>query len=189
MTFSATDICSHALVKLGAGTISSFSENTTGARIAEQLYTPTTDALLASYPWRFALAQSTLARLADTPASDYRYAYALPADCLRVLSAGTGTHSRGLNYRLTGDQLHTDAEQVLLTYISRPAERQFPAFFTQALTAQLAAEFCLPLTESTTRTDYLRKIATETIQQARLADSQQSVPSSFQDFSLIEVRQ
>jgi len=189
MSFTSIDICSHALVKLGANSISSFQEETTEAHIAGQLYTVVLESLLASYPWRFALKQAKLARLTDTPKADYRYAYALPNDCLRVLSAGHSARGKGLAYRIVRKQLQTDSDQVILTYICRPIEADFPPFFTEALVAKLAADFCLPLTESTARTDYLRKLAAEAVQTARLVDSQQAVPQAFQDFSLIEVRE
>ena len=189
MSLTSIDICSHALVKLGAGSISSFNEDTTEAHVAKQLYDITVDSLLASYPWRFALKQSVLPRLLNQPDADYRYAYALPNDCVRVLSAGVNKRGRGLTYRIAKQQLQTDSDTVTLTYLSKPDETDFPAFFTKALIAKLAAEFCLPLTESTTRTDYLLKLAAEDIQSARLIDSQQAVPRAFQDFSLIGVRQ
>lgn len=188
MTFTATGLCSRALVKLGADSISSFEEETTEAHIAEQLYDTTLNALLASYPWRFALAQVSLPRLFEPPTSDYKYAYAVPKDCVRILSAGSSVRSSGLIYRLYQNQLHCNQENVILTYIARPDESTFPPFFIQALISRLAAEFCLPLTESTTRTDYLRKIAEEELKTARLIDSQQIIPRAFQDFSLIEVR-
>ena len=188
MSFTSIDICSHALVKLGANNIASFTEDTTEAHVAKQLYDTTVEALLASYPWRFALKQTTLARLTEKPSADYAYAYALPNDCVRVLSAGA-SRGQGLDYRIAQQQLQTNSASVMLTYLCRPDETDFPAFFVDALVAKLAAEFCLPLTESTTRTDYLRKIADEEIRAARLVDSQQAIPQAFQDFSLIEVRQ
>ena len=188
MSFTSIDICSHALVKLGSNGISSFYEETTEAHVAKQLYDITVDSLLASYPWRFALKQTKLARLEEPPHADYAYAYAVPNDCVRVLSAGVSQRGSGLNYRIVNRQLQTNSPEVMLTYICRPDESDFPAFFVEALVARLAVEFCLPLTESTTRTEYLKKSAAEVVQSARLIDSQQAVPQSFQDFSLIEVR-
>lgn len=188
MSFSSIDICSHALVKLGANGISSFNEETTEAHVAKQLYDLTVEALLAAYPWRFALKQTRLARLSVTPDADYAYAYELPNDCVRILSAGPSYRGSGLDYRIVNRQLQTNGDQVILTYLRRPDEQDFPAFFVEALVAKLAVEFCLPLTESTTRTEYLKKNAAEIIQAARLVDSQQAVPQAFQDFSLIEVR-
>ena len=85
--------------------------------------------------------------------------------------------------------MHTNSEQIIISYISRPNESAFPAFFSNALIARLAAEFCLPLTESTTRTDYMYQRADQECKEARLTDSQQDISPCFQDFSLIEVRQ
>src|SRR3546814_3560128 len=57
----------------------------------------------------------------------------------------------GVAYRIAERRLHASAETVVLTYVFRPAEADFPPFFDQALIARLAAEFCAPVTESTTR--------------------------------------
>ena len=188
MSDTAITLCSKALIKIGAKSITSFEEETAEAEVANQLYEPTLQNLLASYPWRFALTQKTLARLTESPISDYQYAYQLPNDCVRVLSAGQNTRSSGLNYKIVGQKLYTNADTALLNYIRRPEENAFPAFFVDALVGKLAAEFCLPLTESTTRTDYVKKMAETSISTARLVDAQQNINSTFQDFSLIEVR-
>ena len=189
MSFTSIDICSHALVKLGALPISSFNENTIESQVSRQLYQTVLESILASYPWRFALKQVELGRLNKTPKADYKYAYQLPNDTIRVLSAGRINLGRGLQYRIHHQELQTDSDQVVLTYISRPDESDFPPFFVDALISKLAMEFCLPLTESTTRTEYFRKLFEENLKTARLIDSQQAVPQAFQDFSLIEVRE
>ena len=75
-----------------------------------------------------------------------------------------------------------------LSYIFRPHENAFPAFFCEALIAKLAAEFCLPLTESTSRAEMLNRQADELQAKARLIDAQQSSPRTFEDYSLMEAR-
>ena len=189
MTYTKIDLCSRALVKLGASTIASFDEATAEAKVCTQLYEPTLESLLAAYPWRFALEKAELARLVSAPTADYQYAYQLPNDCVRVLSAGNGARSQGLKYKIVGNTLHTNAQEVIISYVARPDEANFPPFFSNALIARLAAELCLPLTESTTRTDYMYQRAEEEFKNAKLTDSQQDIPPCFQDFSLIEVRQ
>ena len=189
MTYTKIDLCSRALVKLGAQTISSFDEATAEAKVCAQLYEPTVESLLAAYPWRFALVKTELARLVMTPTADYQYAYQLPNDCVRVLSAGNGGKSQGVEYKIVHRTLQTNADKVVISYIARPEEDTFPPFFSNALIAKLAAELCLPLTESTSRTDYMYQRAEEEFKTAKLTDSQQDIPSCFQDFSLIEVRQ
>lgn len=188
MSLNSIRLCSQALIKIGAAAVSSLDEETAEARVAKQLYPMVRDGLLSCYPWRFALKQSKLNRLAECPVADYRHAYQLPNDLLRILSAGFGETGRGIQYRVMQNQLHTNAPDVVLTYIHRPVEAAFPRFFEQALVSALAVQFCLPLTESSNRLDVLKRQADEDFRMAKLTDSQQAVPSAFQDFSLIEVR-
>ncbi|HSV30008.1 MAG TPA: hypothetical protein VLL76_10630 [Candidatus Omnitrophota bacterium] len=184
---SAIALCSRALLKIGAGTIASFDEGTAESEVAANLYDSTRDALLSAYPWNFATGQATLPRLAATPVADYDHAYQLPSDFLRAISAGEEAGS-GLNYRIAESRLHTNAPAVVLTYVFRPAEEDFPPFFDQALIARLAADFCLPLTESASRADLLYRLAEDEYRKAKLTDAQQDVPSAITHFPLVDVR-
>lgn len=188
MALSAVALAGRALLKIGAAAIQSFEEKSAEAEVAGALYAPVRDALLSSYPWSFATRQASLARLEAAPVADFRHAFQLPADLLRALSAGRSPTGRGLDYRIAERRVHTDAESVVLTYVFRPAESDTPAFFDQALIARLAAEFCIPLTESTSRAETLARLAEDELRRARLVDSQQDVPPRFEDFSLIEAR-
>ncbi|EKV27059.1 hypothetical protein C882_1988 [Caenispirillum salinarum AK4] len=188
MALTAIALCSRALLKIGATGIASFDEGTAEAEVAANLYPSLRDALLSSHPWNFATAQSALPRMAAVPAADFANAFQLPPGFLRALSAGAGASGRGLRYRIHERRLHTDADAVTLTYVFRPGEEAFPAFFDQALIMRLAAEFCLPLTESTSRAELLHKLAEEEIRRARLIDAQEDTPAAIQDFSLIEAR-
>lgn len=188
MALSAIALCSRALLKLGTNSIASFDEGTTEAEVAANLYPPTRDALLSSHPWSFATAQVTLPRLAAEPVADYAYAYQLPADFLRVLSAGIGGRGRGIEYRIAERRLHANTTAVTLTYIFRPAESEFPPFFDQTLIARLAAEFCIPLTDSTSRSELLHKLAEDEFRRAKTIDSQQKTTPGLEDFTLTGVR-
>jgi hypothetical protein len=188
MALSALVLCSRALLKIGAQPVASFDEGTAEAEVAANLYSAVRDAMLSSHPWSFATGQMDLPRLAEVPFADYRYAYQMPADFLRVLSAGSGGAGRGLFYCLHEQRLHTDADQVTLTYVFRPEESEFPPFFAAALATRLAAEFCIPLTESTSRAEMLHRMADGEFRAARLADSQQATVKAIEDFPLIMAR-
>jgi hypothetical protein len=188
MALSSIQLSSRALIKIGATPISGFEDGTAESLVAATLYPSTRDAMLSAHPWSFATAQRVLPRLVGVPAADYDYAYQLPSDFLRALSAGEAGYGRGLDYRIVERRLHTNAASVTLTYIFRPNESAFPPFFDQALIARLAAEFCLPITESTTRSEALQRLADDQFRQARLIDAQQDVPPRFEDYTLIGVR-
>ena len=188
MALTALELCSRALLRIGAQAIASMDEGTGEAEIASGLYAGTRDALISAHPWSFATGQASLPRLAAEPSADFQYAFQLPPNFLRALSAGGPGLGRGLNYRLFEDRLHCDADQVTLTYIFLPHESSFPAFFAAALVARLSAEFCIPLTESSARAQILFSQAETELRAARRADSQQATTQSLDGFPLIRAR-
>lgn len=185
---TAEALCSRALSKLACGTIASFGEGTAEADLAGVLYGPTLEALLSAYNWSFATGQATLARLAAAPLADWHYAYQLPVDFLRVISAGQAGQGRGVSYRIHEGRLHTDADQVILTYVFRPDVSALPPYFAEALVDRLAAEFALPLTESASRAELMANKAELSFRRARAADSQGQTPVAIEDFALINCR-
>jgi len=188
MALSSIALCSRALLKLGGDTLASFDEGTAEAEIAANLYPSVRDALLSAHPWSFATGQVTLPKLAATPVADFDAAFQLPADFLRALSAGHSGQGQGVEYRIAERRLNANADQIVLTYIFRPDEESFPPFFDQMLIARLAAEFCIPLTESTSRSETLFRLAENEFRRAKLIDSQQDQPGQIEDFTLTEAR-
>lgn len=188
MALSPIALCARALLKLGADTIASFDDGTTEAEVATNLYPPLRDALLSSHPWSFACGQTSLAKLSAAPIADFDAAFQLPADFLRALSAGQDGKGRGVEYRINERRLYANADRVVLTYIFRPDEQTFPPFFDQLLIARLAAEFCIPITESTSRAEALQKLAEREFKLAKTIDSQQDLPGRIEDFTLMEAR-
>ena len=188
MALSDIGLSSRALIKIGAQAISSFEDGTAESEIAGALYEQVRDSLLSAYAWSFATGQVELAQLTEGPTADYTYAYELPTDFLRALSAGNASRGRGLNYRILSGALHTNAAEVILTYIYRPEEESFPPYFDSVLIAHLAAEFCIPVTENTSRSDSLYNRAQEEFKRARQIDAQQDTPGRIEDYTLIDVR-
>jgi hypothetical protein len=188
MALSSINLSSRALLKVGAHTIASFDEGTVEAEVAASLYPTVRDGLLSAHPWNFATVQVNLPELASSPVADFTNAFQLPSDCIRVLSAGTSGRGQGIRYRIVKRELHADAAEVVLTYIARPDEMDFPPFFDLALIAQLAAEFCIPLTDSTTRWEGLQRVADVELRRAKLIDAQEDTPPAVEDFTLLEGR-
>jgi hypothetical protein len=181
-------LCNRALIRIGAAPITSLSDGTAESEIAAVLYGSVRDALLSSYGWSFATTQAPLTQLVIPPVADYAYAFALPNDFLRALSAGSGTKSRGANFRISGGALHTNVSAMTLNYIALVDESAFPPYFAQALAARLAAEFCIPVTENTSRAETLFRLAEREYEQARQIDAQQDSPSALESFPLTDVR-
>tara|TARA_E500000318_G_scaffold82297_1_gene77646 strand:- start:84 stop:668 length:585 start_codon:yes stop_codon:yes gene_type:complete len=193
MALSDVALCARALVMIGAAPVSSFEEDTAEAEIARMLYPVIRDGMLAGYPWRFAARGAWLARLSPqagevsgTP-KEASSLFALPGDFIRLLSLENGG-GKVTRFELRDRAVMCDADDAFLTYVGRLPEASFPAWFDLALIARLAAEFCLPLTESSSRAEYLFKRSEDQFRSARLADAQQSTPHAIDDFSLISAR-
>ena len=188
MALTDVALANRALMKLGAAPIQGFHDATAEADLAAAFYGPVRDGLLSAYPWSFATLQVSLNRLVDQPIADYADAFQIPDGTLRVLSAGAGGRSQGLDYRITGRRLLTNAPSVIARVIHRAQEGDIPPFFDQALIARLAADLCIPLTESTSRADLLNRLAEDAFKRARLIDAQQDTTVGIDHFPLIDAR-
>ncbi|MCB9963720.1 MAG: hypothetical protein H6857_02095 [Rhodospirillales bacterium] len=181
-------LCSRALIRIGAAPITSFSDGTAESEISGVLYESVRDALLSAYSWSFATTQAPLTQLVQAPVADYGYAFGLPNDFLRALSAGSNSKSRGVNFRIASGALHTNVSAVTLNYIALVDESTFPPYFAQALVSKLAAEFCIPITENTSRAEVLFRLAEREYENARQIDAQQDSPSAIESFPLTDIR-
>lgn len=183
---SDLDLCNAALVKLGAMPIASFEEADASASVCKTLYPVVADGALTSHPWSFTLKRSALDVLDGTPLADFRRRFALPPDFLRALYVD----DRGASprYTILGRELHADSSSAILTYQFRALEPSFPPYFKTALIAKLAAELCLPLTESTSRAETLDRLAERELERAWAIDRSQETPPLIGDDTLIRVR-
>lgn len=87
--YTKEQICSAACLRLGCSEIVGFNEGTTEAKVCASVYPLVLENLL-SYRWNFPKTAVSLARLTETPLRGYKYFYALPTDCLVVVSLGSG---------------------------------------------------------------------------------------------------
>lgn len=149
---STVGICNSALIKLGAGTIMSLTEGSRNANLCLEQYDKQRDDLLRGHVWNFAIARTKLARLSAVPTYGFSYAFQLPADWLRTIEVHDNDGGRGaVRYRIEGRQVLSDASELWLKYIARVEDpNRMDASFREALAWRLAADFAVPITQSTT---------------------------------------
>ena len=80
MATTNIDICARALILIGAQPISSFSDGSTEALVASNIYDDVLEAALTRHRWNFATTQKQLSLLARQPAGKFDYAYQMPTD-------------------------------------------------------------------------------------------------------------
>lgn len=185
-TLSDLDLCNAALIKLGALPIAGFDDADAAAAVCQTLYPLVVDATLTSRPWSFTLKRATLSPIDGKPLADFGRRFALPVDFLRALYVDDrGSSPR---YAILGGELEADSASVVLTYQFRAPEAAFPPAFRAGLVTRLAAELCLPLTESTSRAEALDRLAERDLERAWTIDRGQETPPVIGDDTLIRAR-
>jgi len=177
-----TDVVNVALHLIGGTRIVDLGDGTKNANIANDIYTEVRDNLLRSHPWNFATKRVQLAQLVATPAFEFDFAYALPADWIRTISvhhndAGFGT----LLYRaeFLGSQrvIVASADQCWMRYIYQVEDpNQMDPAFRRALELSLAKDLSIALASSNRLQNDLDVQATRAINAARSADAMGAFP-------------
>jgi len=194
-------ICSDALLMLGAKAISSFNEGTSASNTCDRLYPGVKYSTLQSYPWSFSFKKVQLAQTINTPVNQYRYEYQLPSDRLGAIrraynstAVGSGTFN---DWVIQGDKLLTNETTVVIDYQFAPTESEMPAYFVQLLKYMMAWHLADPITDQVSKTQYWQQVAVGSpgennrggyFRTAMVVDGQGNTTQSFEDFSLIEVR-
>lgn len=156
-------ICSDALIMLGASPLSSFSDGTDEAQVADRLYDDVRDTIIMQYPYSWTIQKTKIARLADTPINEWKYKYQLPGDMLGNPKAVFNTSSVGAtsirDFEIYSAGLYTNLEDVWIDYQYLPEPAEFPPYFVRLLKTALAAEFAEPITDQITKADYFHSKA------------------------------
>ena len=177
VSVSDVSIANLALTSLGADTIMSLDEDNEVARKVNAVYSLIRDEVLRAHPWNFAIRWAALARLSETPANDFSYAYQLPSApyCLKVIKLNYDEEFD--DFRIEGRKLYTDLESVTLEYIARITDAtQFDSAFVTAFAARLAAELAYSITGDQNLAKQKWEEYFLKIRQAKALDSQEGKP-------------
>ena len=135
-----------ALARLGGEQlderISPLETDTLGV-LCTNLFKHVLDTTLTAHDWTFALRRVALAEVADAVENtEYPHAYAMPADCIRVVRLdGSAGINRSPAYVIEGDLLRTQEDTASLLYVARVNDPlRWPPTFADALAWGLAAE-------------------------------------------------
>lgn len=168
MAASVVEILSSALVELGEDRITSADQDTERARIASEVFETERDALLEEHPWKFATTRAELARLAETPAFGFAFAFALPTDCLHVMDTWPETHCR-----VEGGRLLADEPAMAVRYVRRvTSPTSMPPTFRAALAARIAAKVAKKITGSSAEKERMLELYADRLKTAKSRDAQ-----------------
>lgn len=188
MATSDVQICSNALLMLDQETISSFTDGTTRATKAANLWPNSRDAVLRSHPWNCAVRRVTLAADTAAPAYGFLYAHQLPGDLLRVLEVGDEADGP-YTYRIESNKLLCDDTPIPLRYVWRNTDvTTYDALLVHALELYMAAMLAYPMTHSTSLRESMLNDYQAVIRSARGVDGQEEPHPQVGDSPLIAAR-
>lgn len=193
-------IGNEALALLGAQPVAQADEGTDVANLLFRIGPTTLLGCLSAHPWRCTLVQARLVRFADPPETSYRYRYALPAGTIalrRALVSGQPGAPGLADWRIVGQELHTDAPEVWAELQAEPPLIRWPPYLRAFAREALAADLALAITGSATDAQLWHARAWGPpaalgqgglFAAARRADAQAAPAEPIRSFPLINVR-
>jgi hypothetical protein len=198
---NAIKICSAALQMLGAKAISSFTEGTDAANVADTLYQDVKKQTLLMYPWSFVYKKTQISKLVTTPTTEYKYEFQLPGDRIgpprMVLTSNQPGAGSIRAYRIFQDKLLTDEETIYIDYPYDVQEYEMPVYFVQLMKYMMAWHLAMPVTDQVEKAQYWQGVATGSpadngrggyMRIATTMDGQGQPVPVIQDFPLVDVR-
>lgn len=202
MNYTATAICNMALDEIKAQNIVSLNENSREAEKCRRWYPQALGEVLEATNWGFARTRTTLALRADNDrASEWAYAYALPADIavpIRLVPPQEGVGDqllagqRAVTYSLStdapipyewaGQTFYTNLEGAVLEHVTTsPDTGTLPAKFVECIRFNLAAKLVVPIKGSRSeQTDLMQKA--QVMMERAAASNHNRQPQSYGNF-------
>ena len=183
---SEIEICSAALNKLGAESITSFDDLTPRSNLCRDFYPSVRDAVLRAYPWNCALTQQALAHDVALPLFGYAYKFALPVIpyCLRVLVIDGDPE-----FNIKGRYIYTDESTINIEFIARITNPGlFDSLLKEAIEARLAAELAYPITRTPSVATVMWSLYEAKLREARTNDGFEGTIQGYESNVLTDVR-
>lgn len=172
MALSQTEIVNLALTRLGQDRVISINDDVEAARVMRSLWDFTRDAVLAGYPWKFAIKRTSLPALAAAPEYGWARQFTVPEECMRLVQVGDDyVFYTGLleTFQLEGGVIMTnEAAPMRLRYVERVTNvGLWPVLFGRVVALQLAIDACEKLTTSSAKQGALNEAYALAVAQAR----------------------
>lgn len=170
---SPIDICSRALILVGAEPITSFNDDTSEALIAGNMYEDIARTNLTSTRWRFATNQAVLNRLSDAPTGRFDAAYQLPE---YIFLHAVTVRDLQIEYNVYGNKVFCDADvsdELIADFTYRANEVDWPSYFSVCVEYAMATVFATALIRDQSLSVLMDQQYTRLLAKARSIDSQQ----------------
>jgi hypothetical protein len=187
---SKVQICNRALsTYLGVGRINSLTESTAQAQQCDMHFDDTLAGLLETHWWVFATGRQVLAEVTNDRATEWAYKYAMPADAIDVRWVNEPTTARArmaafqspdTDREMIEGFIYSDVQSAVCEYTKIVSDTGlFPQYFSDALSAALAANVAMALTEDIKRARNAMEAAAARLDAAIARDERQGGPREY----------
>jgi len=188
-------ICNLALSWLAGNLIISLDDEIIEAQLCKANYDSSRDAVLEDRAWTFATKRYRWTPLSTAPVYGYGYAFMIDPEVVRILEVrdSDGTYNANgandLDWRREGNTIVANASVIYVKALRRVADTsKYPPSFVMALAARLAADICIPLTESRQMQQDMWTLYSKKLDDAMATDGMQGSSDIIQSRKLIGVR-
>lgn len=177
-----TDVINVALRLVGAEPITSLTDGTPSANVADDLYEEVRDDLLRQNPWNFATKRRKLAQSATIPVFEFERAFPLPDDWIRTISVHDNDAGHGTvlyRHEQVGEQnvIMASSDEIWVRYVARVTDPNLMSSdFRRALAVALARDLSIALASSSTLQAQLASQADRALARARSVDAMGGFP-------------
>ena len=173
-------IINDALNYLGSEPINSLEDDSKQARVMGRQYKIAKEFILKSHGWNFALKRVKLTKTVDTPVFGDANLFLLPTDYVRYEAVLDEGYDKLRKWKVEGREILCFEDQLYLIYVTNdPIDGYMDPMFKKALAAQLAADSCYSITNSTSLMQGLYSLAENFVGKAKTNNSQEGTPKDF----------
>lgn len=176
-------LASNAMVLLGANSIASFTEGSTEAQVASNLFEHSYKFVLSEHRWRFAVKQEKLARLTEKPLAMFEYQFQMPIDILYLIR--TVNNER---YEVYGDKIYSSATEMEIEFVHTVDAGVLPSYFIKAMEYYLAFQFSVPITGDLDKASFFEGLYKKALTKAKFLDSSARPNQGFRNNPYVDVR-
>lgn len=183
------EIVNLALMKCGLPLAADLSEVDWNAQVC---FEPVARQCLRSFPWGFATRFAKLQRGANPPIHGFKFSYALPDDCLRIVDVRQHEDLRAprARYVVSGKQVHCNVTPCNARYIfDEPECENWPDDFSEAVACHVAAQIATLSTQTPSMAPALLQMAQLALAQAQAVDASETTERVPLDETILMARE
>ena len=188
-------ICNLALSWLAGNLIISLDDETKEAQLCKANYDSSRDAVIEDRAWTFATQRYRWTPLTNAPVYGYSHAFMIDPEVVRILEVRdsddpySANGANSLDWRRESNAIVTNASVIYVKALRRVVDTsKYPPSFVMALAARLAADICIPLTESRQMQQDMWTLYMRKLDDAMATDGMQGSTDIIESRKLVDIR-